>query len=105
MSTPPSGWDPDLTWFPPSAIDPAHELVHAAREAAGVVFGREVPTGVMPGFTDGTSWSEEGMPAIPAFGPGLLPLAHQPNEYVTVEEIVEAARIYALTALRYLSPD
>ena len=96
-------WDPVLTWFSPSAIDPAHELVDAARRAARTVLGREVPTGLMPGFTDGTNWSEGGTSAIPAFGPGLLPLAHQPNEYVTVQDVIEAARIYALTALRYLS--
>lgn len=97
-------WVPELTWFPPSAIDPEHQLVDAARHAARVVLGREVPTAIMPGFTDGTNWSEGGTPAIPAFGPGLLPLAHRPNEYVTVQEVVEAARIYVLTALHYLSP-
>jgi acetylornithine deacetylase/succinyl-diaminopimelate desuccinylase-like protein len=93
---------PELAWFPPSAIDPAHPLVAAAADAARTVLGREVPLGVMPAFTDGTNWSQAGMPSIPAFGPGLLPLAHRPNEYVTVAEIGEAARIYALTALRYL---
>jgi len=95
-------WLPELTWFPPSAIDPAHPLVAAAAEAARAVLGREVPLGTMPAFTDGTNWSEAGIPSIPAFGPGLLPLAHRPNEYVTMAEIAEAAKIYALTALRYL---
>jgi acetylornithine deacetylase/succinyl-diaminopimelate desuccinylase-like protein len=95
-------WVPELAWFPPSAIDSGHPLVAAAADAARAVLGREVPPGVMPAFTDGTNWSEAGIPAIPAFGPGLLPLAHRPNEYVTVAEIVDAARIYALTALRYL---
>jgi acetylornithine deacetylase len=93
---------PELAWFPPSAIDAAHPLVAAAADAARTVLGREVPRGLMPAFTDGTNWSQAGMPSIPAFGPGLLPLAHRPNEYVTVAEIGEAARIYALTALRYL---
>ena len=65
--------------------------------------GREVPLGTMPAFTDGTNWSEGGIPAIPAFGPGLLPLAHRPNEYVEVREVVQAARIYALTGLAFLS--
>jgi acetylornithine deacetylase/succinyl-diaminopimelate desuccinylase-like protein len=97
-------WIPDLAWFPPSAIDPNHPLVAAAESAAHDVLGRELPRGVMPAFTDGTNWSEAGIPSIPALGPGLLPLAHRPNEYVTVSEIAEAARIYALTALRYLSP-
>jgi acetylornithine deacetylase/succinyl-diaminopimelate desuccinylase-like protein len=96
---------PELGWFPPSAIDPGHPLVTAASSAAGSVLGREVPLGVMPAFTDGTHWHLAGIPCIPAFGPGSLLLAHQPNEYVTVEEIVQAARIYALTALRFLSAD
>lgn len=95
-------WVPDLDWFPPSSIDPGHPLVAAACGAARDVLGREVPPGLMPAFTDGTNWSLAGMACIPAFGPGLLPLAHRPNEYVTVQEIVEASRIYALTALRYL---
>jgi acetylornithine deacetylase/succinyl-diaminopimelate desuccinylase-like protein len=57
----------------------------------------------MPAFTDATNWSEAGMPSIPAFGPGLLTLAHRPNEYVAVAEIIEASQIYALTALRYIA--
>ena len=98
-------WVPGLEWFPPSSIDPGHPLVAAAGAAGLAVLGREVPLGVMPGFTDGTNWSLAGMPSIPAFGPGMLPLAHRPNEYVEVREIVEAARIYALTALRFLGGD
>lgn len=96
-------WVPELTWFPPSAIPEDHPLVRAARTAARDVLGREVPPGTMPAFTDGTNWSAGGMASIPAFGPGLLPLAHRPNEYVEVREVVEAARIYALAALRYAS--
>jgi acetylornithine deacetylase/succinyl-diaminopimelate desuccinylase-like protein len=98
-----TAWVPELAWFPPSAIDVSHPLVADAADAARTVLGRRVPYGVMPAVTDGTNWSQAGIPSIPAFGPGLLPLAHRPNEYVTVAEIGEAARIYALTALRYLA--
>lgn len=94
---------PELEWFPPCAIDGGHPLVVAARSAAHEVLGRELPLGTMPAFTDGTNWAEGGMPAIPALGPGLLTLAHRPNEYVEVREVVQAARIYALTALGFLS--
>jgi acetylornithine deacetylase/succinyl-diaminopimelate desuccinylase-like protein len=92
----------DLAWFPPSSVDPAHPLVAAARSAARDVLGRDVPLGTMPAFTDGTHWHLAGSACIPAFGPGTLLVAHRPNEYVAVAEVVEAARIYALTALRYL---
>jgi acetylornithine deacetylase len=94
---------PDLAWFEPSAVDPAHPLVTAARTAARDVLGRDVPLGTMPAFTDGTHWHLAGSACIPAFGPGTLLVAHRPNEYIAVDEIVEAARIYALTALRYLA--
>jgi len=96
-------WREDLPWFPGCAIDPGHPLVAAAQGAARDVLGREVPPGVMPAFTDGTHWSLAGIPCIPALGPGLLTLAHRPNEWVAVPEILEAARIYALLVLRYLS--
>jgi acetylornithine deacetylase/succinyl-diaminopimelate desuccinylase-like protein len=61
-----------------------------------------VPLGVFPGGTDGSRWVAAGIPTIAALGPGLLTLAHRPNEYVEVEEILQASRIYALAALRFL---
>ena len=94
---------PELAWFPPSSVDPAHPLVTAAQSAARDVLGRDVPLGTMPAFTDGTHWHLAGSACIPAFGPGTLLVAHRPNEYVAVAEVVEAARIYALTAMRYLN--
>ena len=92
----------DLAWHPPSSIDPTHPLVVAASNASSDVLGREVPLGTMPAFTDGSHWSQAGMACIPAFGPGSLLYAHRPNEFVAVEDVVIAARIYALTALRFL---
>jgi acetylornithine deacetylase/succinyl-diaminopimelate desuccinylase-like protein len=93
----------DLDWFPPSSIDPGHPLVGAAQGAAQDVLGREVPLGTMPAFTDGTHWHLAGVACMPALGPGSLLLAHRPNESVSIQEVIEAARIYALTALRYLN--
>jgi len=87
----------------PSHIDPAHPLVAAAQSAARDVLGRDVPLGTMPAFTDGTHWHLAGSACIPAFGPGTLLVAHRPNEHIEVAEVVAAARIYALTAMRYLS--
>lgn len=94
---------PELAWFQPSHIDPAHPLVAAAQSAARDVLGRDVPLGTMPAFTDGTHWHLAGSACIPAFGPGTLLVAHRPDESIAVDEIIAAARIYALTAMRYLN--
>jgi acetylornithine deacetylase/succinyl-diaminopimelate desuccinylase-like protein len=93
---------PELGWLPPSSIAPDHPLVVATSSAARDVLGRDVPLGTMPAFTDGSQWNHAGMACIPAFGPGSLLQAHQPNEFVPVEDVIMAARIYALTAIRYL---
>jgi len=96
---------PELEWLPASSIDPAHPLVVAAQGAGRDVLGRDVPVATMPAFTDGSYWKAAGSACIPAFGPGTLLVAHRPNESVAVGEIVDAARIYALTALRYLEAE
>ena len=38
-----------------------------------------------------------------AYGPGRLVLAHQPDEYVAVADLVASAKVMALLALRLLS--
>lgn len=78
-------------------------FVSVLQEACQSVLGRKPPLGGFPAFTD-AYWfhTHAGIPAIPAFGPGLLPLAHGPNEYVSVDGIVQASKVYALAALEYL---
>jgi acetylornithine deacetylase/succinyl-diaminopimelate desuccinylase-like protein len=79
-------------------------FVHILKGAAEQVLGRPVPLGGYPAFTD-AYWfhTHAGIPSIPAFGPGLLPLAHGPNEHVSAKAIVEASKIYALAAAEYLT--
>ena len=80
-------------------------FVGILQDASEQILGRRPPLGGFPAFTD-AYWfhSYAGIPAIPAFGPGLLPLAHGPNEYVSTQAIVQASKIYALAALEYLDP-
>jgi acetylornithine deacetylase len=95
-------WLPEMAWFPPCSIESSHPLVTATRSSAEEVLQRQVPLGLMPAFTDGSRWAAAGIACIPAFGPGSLALAHRPNEYVAVPEVVDAATIYGLTAVRFL---
>lgn len=92
-----------LNWTPPSEIDPGHALVAALRSSAEDVLGEAPPLGVFPGGTDAPYFSSlAGIPTVPSFGPGLLTSAHSPNESILIESIVQAARIYARTAVRFL---
>ena len=92
---------PPLGWIPPCEIAADTPVVQTSRAAAAQVLGVELPLIAYPATTDGTYFAAAGIPTIPAFGPGLLPLAHGANEYVHVESILQAAQIYTLTALRF----
>ena len=52
--------------------------------------------------TDGRFWARQGTPTI-IYGPGDPKLAHVPDEWVGIDEIMEATRSYALTALDILT--
>jgi succinyl-diaminopimelate desuccinylase len=82
------------------ADDPAVRIFsEVIREVAGK---NPVPKGTRY-FTDGVVF----VPALKAplliCGPGTPALAHQPNEYVEIEKLLEAVRIYTLAAIRFLS--
>ena len=38
-----------------------------------------------------------------AYGPGILDLAHRPDEYVGVQDLVDSAKVMALATLRLLT--
>jgi succinyl-diaminopimelate desuccinylase len=50
-----------------------------------------------PGLLETRFYAAEGIPAY-AYGPGLLSVAHGPNEYVDLRKMMDCAAIYALTA-------
>jgi succinyl-diaminopimelate desuccinylase len=55
-----------------------------------------------PGLLETRFYSAKGIPAY-GYGPGLLSVAHGPNEYVDLRKVVDCAAIYALTARTALS--
>jgi acetylornithine deacetylase/succinyl-diaminopimelate desuccinylase-like protein len=54
-----------------------------------------------PGLLEIRFYVERGIPAF-AYGPGLLTVAHGPNEFVPIDRIVQCAAVYALTAAELL---
>ncbi|MEX2752896.1 MAG: M20 family metallopeptidase [Candidatus Freyarchaeota archaeon] len=70
-------------------------------QATQHILGRVEYTGRC-GSTDAAIFSEAGIPSV-IFGPGEIKVAHSEAEYVEVEQVVNAAKIYTLTALNYLT--
>ena len=84
------------------AEDPiALSVGRAVRELSG----SEDEPGDFPAWTDGALMA--GFAGIPTviLGPGNLQLAHSPREAIEVEQVLEAARLYALTALDFCQVD
>ena len=52
--------------------------------------------------TDGRLLRKAGISSTVVYGPGNGALAHQADEYISIEEMVAATKVYALTAMRFL---
>lgn len=88
---------------PPMETPADHIGVRALREAVISVTGQDPGIKGAPYTTDGGILVNEGnIPAV-VFGPGDIRQAHRPDEFIIVDEMITAAKIYALTALKLLS--
>jgi succinyl-diaminopimelate desuccinylase len=88
---------------PVVAIDKDEPVVTCSASAYRDVTGKEPVYNGVPGATDGTflnAW--KGIPCL-VNGPGPRHIPHQKDEYIEIEELVEAARVYVVAAHRYLS--
>lgn len=72
-------------------------LTNAVREATG----DEPRFEMCPGLLENRFYAARGIPAY-AYGPGLLSVAHGPNEYVDLRRVSDCAVIYALVAAEVL---
>jgi len=90
---------------PVVAIDKDEPIVRCAASAFRDVTGKEPRYNGVPGATDGTFLHAR--KAIPCLvnGPGPRHLPHQKDEYIDIEELLEAARVYVVAAYRFLSFD
>jgi succinyl-diaminopimelate desuccinylase len=79
-------------------------VVLAAEWATRQATNREPGYGGVPGATNGTFlWALKNIPIV-TMGAGDRQVPHQIDEWVDLDQLVETAKIYALTALHYLQP-
>jgi succinyl-diaminopimelate desuccinylase len=93
----------DLMIVHPTMTEPDAPLVKTMREAVKQATGREAPLIASPGTYDQKHFSRiAGIKQCIAYGPGILKLAHQPDEYCEIEHLVTACKAMAVGAFRLL---
>jgi acetylornithine deacetylase/succinyl-diaminopimelate desuccinylase family protein len=83
-------------------VEPDSEVAQMVLSSAERVLGRRPELTGLGGACDMVHLVNAGVPTV-VFGPGDDHQAHQPDEHIDIEELVECARVYLLVALRYLT--
>jgi succinyl-diaminopimelate desuccinylase len=93
----------EIMSFVPTATPKDAPVVDATARAIARVLGREPSYIASPGTYDQKHIVRTGkLQDVIAYGPGILDLAHQPDEYVGIEELVQSAQIMALASLQLM---
>ena len=90
------------SWIPSGETVGEGPLLAAARRAWTDVNGVEPELGVLPAGTDSSHVDALGIPALPAFGPGTLAVAHRPDESIPKADLPRAIDLFESLARNYL---
>ena len=84
-----------------AACSENERLGRALARSVAAITGEPPRFEMCPGLLEIRFYGALGIPAY-AYGPGMLSVAHGPNEYVDLRKVRECAAIYALTAMEML---
>jgi acetylornithine deacetylase len=86
---------------PPLEIAPSELIVQELRKVIRAVTNTNARVVGVPYWTDGALLAHSGSIPTCIFGPGDIGVAHSPDEYVDVEDVLQAAEIYGRAAQRF----
>ncbi len=93
----------DLMVVHPTMTAPESDLVKAMSSAILSSVGKRPPLIASPGTYDQKHFARiAGIQQCIAYGPGILNLAHQPDEYCEIEHLILSCKAMALAAIRLL---
>jgi succinyl-diaminopimelate desuccinylase len=96
----------DLFEVLPVLADRSGPVVQATLAAIRAVLGRDAEIVCSPGTYDQKHIDRIGrLKDCIAYGPGILDLAHQPDEFVLIDDLVASAKVMAASAHRLLTLD
>ncbi|MGE7766106.1 peptidase [Peribacillus sp. NPDC096540] len=95
----------ELEWFGARWLPGSLELEHPLMKTIGAyyekVMGEQPLVEASPWATDGGYLSSVGKTPVVVFGPGETKLAHDSNEYIEVDKMMDVAEIIALTIIEW----
>jgi succinyl-diaminopimelate desuccinylase len=93
----------DLMEVHPVLTEPGMPVPQAVSHAVRAVLGREAAFVCSPGTYDQKHVARIGhLHDCVAYGPGILDLAHQPDEFVVIDDLVASAKVMALATVQLL---
>ena len=94
----------DIMTVHPTITEPNAPVVKAVSEAVERVLGRPAETVVSPGTYDQKHIARIGkLEDCIAYGPGILDLAHQPDEFIEIGDMLQAAKVMATASYTLLT--
>ncbi len=94
----------DLFEVLPTMADPNGPVARNTAAAIRQILGREAQFVCSPGTYDQKHIDRIGkLKDCIAYGPGILDLAHQPDEYVVIEDLIASSKVMALSAWSLLN--
>ena len=89
----------------PNGIPADHPFSNVVREQFRDVYSKEAVIEASPWGTDAGLLGQVGnIPAL-VIGPGETKMAHYPDEYISIGEMTEAARLFARVILDWCGTD
>jgi len=85
-----------LLWWPPYDVPADSPICKTVASSYEATLGHAPKYYGFAAVDDAAFLNQAGIPAI-TIGPGSLTVAHAPNEYVEIAELIDAAKIYALS--------
>ncbi len=94
---------PTLEWnheWPPYDTPIDHPICLTLADAHQSALGRKAPIEGFPAVDDATYLQRGGVPSV-SYGPGNLMHAHAVNEHIECDEVINACKVYATTAMSW----
>ena len=82
---------------PPSEVSPETHIVQCLAKAHKNIHGFEAPYKGSEGGADASFYVDQLKLPMPVYGPGVCVRLGAPDEYVTIEELMDGVKVYALT--------